>query len=43
MILSKFTANFIDFNFLHVYVQNTYNSDFKIWEMVERIKTDVDR
>ena len=42
MILGKL-ANFIDFKFLHVYVQNTYNFDSEIWEMAERIKTDVDR
>ena len=29
--------------FLHVWVQNTYNFDPKIWEFVEKIKTDVDR
>ena len=42
MILGKL-ANLIDFKFLHVCVQNTKNSDLKIWEMVEKIKTDVDR
>ena len=42
MILGKL-ANFIDFKYLHVCVQNTLNSDFKICEMAEKIKTDVDR
>ena len=35
-------ANLIDFRFLDVYVQNKYKFDFKIWQMVEKIKTDVD-
>ena len=29
--------------FLHVCVQNTYNFVPKIWEMVKKIKTDIDR
>ena len=32
-----------DFKFLHVCAQNTYNSDYKIWEMIEKIKSDVNR
>ena len=42
MILSKL-ANFIDFRFLHVCVQNILNFVSKIWEMVDEIKTEVDR
>ena len=42
MILRKL-ANFIDFRFLHVCVQSAYNFFFKFWEMIETIKTDVDR
>ena len=36
-------ANFIDIKFLHVCVENTSNFVIKIWEMAEKIKTDVDR
>ena len=42
VILRKL-ASFIDFRFLHVCVQNTENFVFEIWEMVEKIKTDIDR
>ena len=41
-ILGKL-ANFIDFKFLGVCAQITSNSDINIWEMIEMIKTDVDR
>ena len=41
MILGKL-ANLIDFRFLHVCVQNIKNLAFKIWEMIEMVKTDVD-
>ena len=41
MILRKL-ANFIDFKFLHIYVENKWYFLFKIWEMVEKINTDVD-
>ena len=36
-------VNFIDSGFLHVCFQSTKNLFFKIWDMVEKIKTDVDR
>ena len=42
MIFRKL-ANFIDFRFLHVWVLNTKNFLLKIWKMVEKIKTEVDR
>ena len=35
--------NLIDFIFLHVCVESTKNFLFKIWETVEKMKTDVDR
>ena len=38
---NKFVTNLAQF--LHSYVQNTFNFVFKIWEIVERIQTDVDR
>ena len=37
------SANFIDFKFLHVCVQNTLHFDLKILEMVNKIKKDVDK
>ena len=42
MILGNL-ANFIDFKFLYVCAQNTKNFVLKIWEMVKKIKVDVDR
>ena len=39
----KKLANFTDFRFLHVCVQSTQNFIFKIWEMVVKIKRDVNR
>ena len=41
MIFPKL-ANFIDFRFLHVYAQSTWNFVFKIWKIVVKLKTDVD-
>ena len=29
--------------FLHVYAQNILNFVYNVWEMIEKIKTDVDR
>ena len=42
MILRKL-ANLIDIRFLHVCVYSTENFMSKIWEMLEKLKTDVDR
>ena len=42
MIIRKL-VNFIDFRFLHVYVRTTWKVVFKIWEIVKKIKMDVDR
>ena len=36
-------ANFIDFRFLHVYVQSTSIFVFKIQEIIEKLKTDIDK
>ena len=42
MILKKL-ANFIDFRFLHLCIQSTLNFVFKLWEIVEKMKTGADR
>ena len=42
MILRKL-ANFMDIRFLHVCIQITRNLVLKIWKIVEKIKTDVNR
>ena len=42
MILREL-GNLIDFRFLHVCVQTTWNLVFEIWEIVEKIKLDIDR
>ena len=42
VILRKL-ANFIDFRFLHVCVQNTWDFVFKIYKIVKKIKTNVGR
>ena len=42
MILRKF-ANFILFGILHVCIQSTLNFVFKLWTIVEKIKTGIDK
>ena len=42
MILRKL-ANFLDFVFLHICVQSASNFVFKLCEIVEKMKTGVDR